>query len=42
MRELDWSVARDVVGLEVAVVVEESAKVLYRVRIRLGIANLLN
>lgn len=28
MRELDWSVARDVVGLEVAVVVEESAKVL--------------
>jgi hypothetical protein len=28
MRQLDWSVARDVVGLEVAVVVEESAKVL--------------
>lgn len=28
MRQLDWLVARDVVGLEVAVVVEESAKVL--------------
>ena len=28
MRQLDWDVARDVVGLEVAVVIEESAKVL--------------
>ena len=28
MRQLDWGVARDVVGLEVAVVIEESAKVL--------------
>ena len=28
MRQLDWGVVRDAVGLEVAVVIEESAKVL--------------
>ncbi|MFH1177986.1 MAG: hypothetical protein V1750_11310 [Acidobacteriota bacterium] len=29
-RQLDWEVARDVVGLQVAVVLEESTKVLSR------------